>query len=30
LKVGALNAILREISRHTGLQRDEILKRLFS
>lgn len=29
LKIGALNAILRNISEHFGLSRDEILKQIF-
>jgi predicted RNA binding protein YcfA (HicA-like mRNA interferase family) len=30
LKVGTLHAILRAVSQHTGLSRDELIRQLFS
>ena len=30
VKVGTLQAILRDVARHTGLTRDELLQRLFA
>lgn len=30
LRVGTLNAILRDVALHTGLTRDELLERLFA
>ena len=29
IKIGTLNAIMRDVAQHTGLQRDEVVRRLF-